>query len=64
MRSLERSMPESFLNCWTKWRTKVDIEILTTQVSVTVGGLDLEDTLLDLENGDIEGSSTQDRRLQ
>jgi hypothetical protein len=38
---------------------KNDIEILTTKVSVTVGRLDLEDTLLDLENGDIESTSTK-----
>ena len=36
-----------------------DIEVLTTQVSVTVGGLDLEDTLLDLQTGDIESTTTQ-----
>lgn len=36
-----------------------DIEVLTTQVSVTVGGLDLEDTLLDLQNGDIESTATK-----
>jgi len=38
---------------------EVDIEVLTTKVSVTVGGLDLEDTLLDLENGDIESTTTK-----
>ena len=38
---------------------KVDIEVLTTKVSVTVGRLDLEDTLLDLQNGDIEGTTTK-----
>jgi hypothetical protein len=38
---------------------KVDIEVLTTKVSVTVGGLDLEDTLLDLEDGDIESTTTE-----
>jgi hypothetical protein len=37
----------------------VDIEILTTKVGVTVGGLDLEDTVLDLEDGDIEGTTTK-----
>ena len=36
-----------------------DIEILSSQVGVTVGGLDLKNTLLDLENGDIKGSSTE-----
>lgn len=38
---------------------QVDIEILTTKVGVTVGGLDLEDTVLDLEDGDIEGTTTK-----
>ena len=35
------------------------VEILTTQVSVTGSRLDLEDTVLDGENGDIEGSTAQ-----
>lgn len=38
---------------------QVDIEILTTKVSVTVGGLDLEDTVLDLQDGDIESTTTK-----
>lgn len=38
---------------------QVDIEILTTKVCVTVGGFDLEDTVLDLEDGDIEGTTTK-----
>lgn len=38
---------------------KGDIEVLTTKVGVTVGGLDLEHTALDLEDGDIEGTSTK-----
>jgi hypothetical protein len=38
---------------------EVDIEVLTTEVGVTVGGLDLEDTVLDLQNGDIEGTTTK-----
>lgn len=36
-----------------------DIEILTTEVSVTVGGLDLKDTVLNLKNGDIESTTTK-----
>ena len=36
-----------------------DIEVLTTEVSITVGGLDFEDTLLDLQAGDIESTTTQ-----
>ena len=35
------------------------VEVLTTQVSVTSGGLDLEDTLLDGQEGDIERSSAE-----
>ena len=35
------------------------IEILTTQVSITSGGLDLEDTVLNGQQGDIESSSSQ-----
>lgn len=35
------------------------VEILTTQVGVTGGGLNLEDTLLDGQEGNIEGSSSQ-----
>lgn len=38
---------------------QVDIEILTTKVGVTVGGLDLEDTVLDLQDGDIESTTTK-----
>jgi hypothetical protein len=38
---------------------EVDIEILTTKVGVTVGGLDLEDTVLDLKDRDIEGTTTK-----
>ncbi|KAH3663984.1 hypothetical protein OGAPHI_004698 [Ogataea philodendri] len=38
---------------------KSDIEILTTQVGVTVGGLDLENTVVNVQDGDIEGTSTQ-----
>ena len=38
---------------------EVDVEVLTTEVSVTVGGLDLEDTLLDLKDGDIESTTTK-----
>lgn len=38
---------------------QVDVEVLTTQVGVTVGGLDLEDTVLDLEDGDIESTTTK-----
>ena len=35
------------------------VEVLTTQVSVTGSRLDLEDTVLDGENGDIEGSTAK-----
>lgn len=38
---------------------EVNIEVLTTKVGVTVGRLDLEDTLLDLKDGDIEGTTTK-----
>lgn len=38
---------------------KTNIKVLTTQVSVTVGGLDFEDTLLNLQNGDVEGTTTK-----
>lgn len=38
---------------------KGDIEVLTTKVSVTVGGLDLEHTAGDLEDGDIESTTTK-----
>ena len=36
-----------------------DVEVFTSKVSVTVGRLDLEDTSLDLKNGDIECTTTQ-----
>jgi len=36
-----------------------DVEIFTTKMSVTVGGLDLEDTVLDLQDGDIESTTSQ-----
>lgn len=35
------------------------VEVLTTQVGVTGGRLDLEDTLLDGQEGNIEGTTTQ-----
>lgn len=35
------------------------VEVLTSQVSVTSGGLDLENALLDGKKGHIEGSSSQ-----
>jgi len=35
------------------------VEVLTTQVSVTGSRLDLEDAVLDGENGNIEGSAAQ-----
>ncbi|KAJ6447406.1 hypothetical protein C8R47DRAFT_469881 [Mycena vitilis] len=38
---------------------KTVVKVLTTQVSGTGGGLDLEDTLLDGEERHIEGSSTE-----
>lgn len=38
---------------------EVSIEILTTQVSVTSSGLDGEDTTLDVQEGDIESSTTE-----
>lgn len=36
----------------------LDIEILTTEGSITVGGLDLEYTTRDLKNRDIVGATT------
>ena len=38
---------------------KGNVEVLTTEVGVTIGRLDLEDTRLDLEDGDIEGTTTK-----
>ena len=38
---------------------EVGIEILTTQVGVTSSGLDGEDTTLDVQEGDIESSTTE-----
>ena len=38
---------------------EVVVEILATQVSVTSGSLDGEDTASDVEEGDIESSSTE-----
>ena len=38
---------------------KDNVKVLTTEVSVTVGGLDLKDTLLHLKNRNIEGTSSQ-----
>ncbi|OAX33614.1 hypothetical protein K503DRAFT_775442 [Rhizopogon vinicolor AM-OR11-026] len=35
------------------------VKVLTTQVSVTGGSLDLEDTLLNVQEENIEGSSTE-----
>ncbi len=35
------------------------VEVLTTKVSVTSGGLDFEDTLLDRQEGNIESSSSK-----
>ena len=36
-----------------------NVEVLTTKVSVTVGGLHLEHTLLHLQDGDIEGTAAK-----
>ena len=36
-----------------------DIEVFSSKMGVTVGGLDFEDSLLHLEDGDIEGSTTE-----
>ena len=38
---------------------QVGVEILATQVSVTSGGLDGEDTTLDVKEGDIESTSAE-----
>lgn len=38
---------------------EVSVEILTTKVSVTSGGLDSEDTTLDVQQGHIEGTTTE-----
>lgn len=38
---------------------KVGIEVLTTKVSVTSGGLDGEDTALDVQEGNIESTTTE-----
>ncbi|ROW02352.1 hypothetical protein VSDG_02455 [Cytospora chrysosperma] len=38
---------------------EVDVEILTAQVGITVGGLDLKDTVLDLQDGDIESTTAE-----
>jgi hypothetical protein len=35
------------------------VKVLTTKVGVTSGGQDLEDTIIDGEKGDIEGSTTE-----
>ena len=35
------------------------IEIFTTEMGVTIGGLDLENTILDFEEGDIESATTE-----
>jgi hypothetical protein len=36
-----------------------DVEIFTTKMCVTIGGLDFEDALLHLENRDIKGTASQ-----
>lgn len=38
---------------------KSNVEVFTTKMGVTVGGLDLENTLLHLKDGDIESTTTQ-----
>jgi len=48
-----------FLELLDEVADKGDVEVLTTKVGVTVGGLDLEHTVRDLEDGDIEGTSTK-----
>ncbi|CAF3485171.1 unnamed protein product [Fusarium graminearum] len=49
----------SLLEVLDKVSNKVDIEIFTTEMGITVGGLDLENTVLDLKDGDIEGTTTK-----
>jgi len=38
---------------------KAIVEVLTTQVGVTIGSLDLEDTVIDGQEGNVESSTTQ-----
>jgi hypothetical protein len=38
---------------------KDDIEIFSSEMGVSVGGLDFEDRVLDFEDRDIEGSATK-----
>lgn len=38
---------------------KVGVEVLTTKMSVTSGGLDSEHTTLDVQEGDIESTTTK-----
>merc|ERR1711963_595839 len=38
---------------------ETDVEVLTTEEGITVGGLHLEDTVVELQNEDIEGSTTE-----
>ena len=38
---------------------QLHVEVLTTESSVTVGGLDLENSTRDLENGDVESTTTE-----
>lgn len=56
MRSDDKSEPLSFLNSLRMCLTR---KILATQVGVTVNRLDLKYTLLHLQKGDIESSSTK-----
>lgn len=38
---------------------KLDVKVLTTEMGVTVCALDLEDAVLDLQNGNIEGTTAK-----
>jgi hypothetical protein len=36
-----------------------EVEVVAAEVGVTVGGLDLEDAVAELEDGDVEGTATE-----
>ena len=57
--SLLRSMPLSLLELGHHPVDDGLVEVVAAEVRVAVGGLDLEDALAELEDGDVEGAAAQ-----
>ena len=57
--SAERSTPSVFLNSVTSHVDDLVVPVVATELGVARGGLDLEDALADVEDGDVEGPAAE-----